>query len=160
MTESERLLRQLSRTSDPVEAWVPPMSVRHRDYEPPQALVKLLRRWGFQASNIRRKPLPVGRVIVPFIWVCVVATELTAYSGVPASKAVLRVGVIVMGFTLYGIDIPLWLLFSLALIGLVTCVVGGTVGVVTIIRRLMRNGQAIDWRTTRQASGTPILRAR
>jgi hypothetical protein len=68
--------------------------------------------------------------------------------------------VIVMGFTLYGIDIPLWLLFSLALIGLVTCVVGGTVGVVTIIRRLMRNGQAIDWRTTRHASGTPILRAR
>jgi hypothetical protein len=28
--------------------------------------------------------------------------------------------VIVMGFTLYGIEIPLWLLFSLALIGLVT----------------------------------------
>jgi hypothetical protein len=35
MTESERLLRQLSRTSDPVEALAPPMSVRHRDYEPP-----------------------------------------------------------------------------------------------------------------------------
>jgi hypothetical protein len=54
-----------------------------------------------------------------------------------------------MGFTLYGTDIPLCLLFSLALIGLVTCVVGGTIGVVTIIRRLMRNRQAIDWLANR-----------
>jgi hypothetical protein len=44
----------------------------------------------------------------------------------------------VMNFTLYGIDIPLWLLFSLALIGLATCVVGGTVGAVSIIKRLMK----------------------
>jgi hypothetical protein len=65
-----------------------------------------------------------------------------------------------MGFTLYGIEIPLWLLFSLALIGLVTCVVGGTMGVVTIIRRLMRNRQAIDWLAIGRASGTPILRIR
>ena len=65
-----------------------------------------------------------------------------------------------MGFTLYGMDIPLWLLFSLALIGLVTCVVGGTIGVVTIIRRLMRNRQAIEWVATGQASGPPILRIR
>jgi hypothetical protein len=43
-----------------------------------------------------------------------------------------------MNFTLYGIDIPLWLLFSLALIGLATCVVGGTVGAVSIIKRLMK----------------------
>jgi len=65
-----------------------------------------------------------------------------------------------MGFTFYGIDIPLWLLFSLALIGLVTCVVGGTIGVATIIRRLMRNRQAIDWLAIGRASGTPILRIR
>jgi hypothetical protein len=43
-----------------------------------------------------------------------------------------------MGFTLYGIDIPLWLLFLLALIGLLTCVVGGTAGVVSIFKRLRR----------------------
>jgi hypothetical protein len=44
----------------------------------------------------------------------------------------------VMNFTLYGIDIPLWLLFSLALIGLATCVVGSTFVAVSIIRRLMK----------------------
>jgi hypothetical protein len=114
----------------------------------------------FKHQIFAGKPLPVGRVIVPFIWVCVAGTELTAYSGVPASKGFLHVGVIVMGFTFYGIDIPLWLLFSLALIGLVTCVVGGTIGVVTIIRRLMRNRQAIEWLATAHASGTPILRIR
>lgn len=43
-----------------------------------------------------------------------------------------------MNFTLYGIDIPLWLLFSLALVGLATCVVGGTLGAVSITRRLMK----------------------
>ena len=43
-----------------------------------------------------------------------------------------------MNFTLYGIDIPLWLLFSLALIGLATCVAGGTVGAVAIIKLLMK----------------------
>jgi hypothetical protein len=68
--------------------------------------------------------------------------------------------VIVMGFTPYGIEIPLWLLFSLALIGLVTCVVGGTIGVVTIIWRLMRNKQAIEWLAIGQTSGTPIPRIR
>jgi hypothetical protein len=45
---------------------------------------------------------------------------------------------LVVGFTFYGIDIPLWLLFLLALIGLLTCVVGGTAGVVSIIKRLRR----------------------
>ena len=40
-----------------------------------------------------------------------------------------------MGFMFCGIDIPLWLLFLLALIGLLTCVVGGIVGTVSIIRR-------------------------
>lgn len=44
----------------------------------------------------------------------------------------------VMNFTLYGVDIPLWLLFSLALIGLLTCVVGGTIGAVSIIKRLVK----------------------
>jgi hypothetical protein len=43
-----------------------------------------------------------------------------------------------MNFTLYGIDIPLWLLFSLALIGLATCLVGGTVVAVSIIKRLLK----------------------
>jgi hypothetical protein len=43
-----------------------------------------------------------------------------------------------MNFTLYGIDIPLWLLFSLALIGLATCVVGTTVVAASIIKRLMK----------------------
>jgi hypothetical protein len=33
-----------------------------------------------------------------------------------------------MGFTLYGMDIPLWLLFSLARIGLATCILGGPSG--------------------------------
>src|SRR5579862_6350023 len=75
-------------------------------------------------------------------------------------KAVLHVGVIVMGFTLYGIDIPLWLLFSLALIGLVTCVVGGAIGVVTITKRLLRNRQAIGWLATGHASVMPVLRIR
>jgi hypothetical protein len=65
MTESERLLRQLSRTSDPVEALAPPMSVRHRDYEPPQALVKPPRKWGFQASNIRRNLCRWGALFLP-----------------------------------------------------------------------------------------------
>jgi hypothetical protein len=65
-----------------------------------------------------------------------------------------------MGFTLYSMDIPLWLLFALALIGLVTCVVGGTIGVVTIIRRLLRNRQAIGWLASGHPSGTPVLRVR
>jgi hypothetical protein len=43
-----------------------------------------------------------------------------------------------MNFTLYGVDIPLWLLFSLALIGLATCVVGGTAGAISVIRRLAK----------------------
>jgi len=65
-----------------------------------------------------------------------------------------------MGFTLYGIDIPLWLLFSLALIGLVTCVVGGTIGVVRIIGRLLRNRQAIGRLASGHPSGMPVLRVR
>ena len=43
-----------------------------------------------------------------------------------------------MNFTLYGYDLPLWLLFSLALIGLATCVVGGAAGAVSIFRWLMK----------------------
>ena len=43
-----------------------------------------------------------------------------------------------MNFTLYGIDIPLWLLLSLALIGLATCVAGGTVGAVGLIKLVMK----------------------
>jgi len=43
-----------------------------------------------------------------------------------------------MNFTLYGVDIPLWLLFSLALIGLLTCMVGVTIGAVSIIKRLVK----------------------
>jgi hypothetical protein len=43
-----------------------------------------------------------------------------------------------MGFTFYGIDIPLWLLFLLALVGLLTCVIGGSYGAVSLIKRLRR----------------------
>ncbi len=54
-----------------------------------------------------------------------------------------------MNFTLYGIDIPLWLLFSLALIGLATCLVGGIVVSVSIVKRLMKPA----WR---RLVGTPV----
>ncbi|MGA8615539.1 MAG: hypothetical protein WB760_28440 [Xanthobacteraceae bacterium] len=54
-----------------------------------------------------------------------------------------------MNFTHYGIDIPLWLLFSPALIGLVTCVVGGTIGAVSIIKRLVKPAR-------RRLIGTPV----
>jgi hypothetical protein len=54
-----------------------------------------------------------------------------------------------MNFTLYGIDIPLWLLFSLALIGLATCVVGGTIGAFSTIKLLMKP-------TRRRTIRTPV----
>ena len=53
-----------------------------------------------------------------------------------------------MSFTFYGIDIPLWALFSLAFIGLATCVLGGTVAAVGIIKWLVKPA----WR---QLSRTP-----
>jgi hypothetical protein len=52
-----------------------------------------------------------------------------------------------MNFTLYGIDLPLWLLFSLALIGLATCVVGGTIGALSIIKLLMKPASRRSIRT-------------
>jgi hypothetical protein len=54
-----------------------------------------------------------------------------------------------MSFTYYGIEIPLWALFSLALIGLVTCVFVGTVAAVGVIKWLIKPA----WR---QLSRTPV----
>jgi hypothetical protein len=66
-------------------------------------------------------------------------TELVAQLCVPGFKWIpLGPKGAVMNFTLYGIDIPLWLLFSLALIGLATCLVGGIVVSVSIVKRLMK----------------------
>jgi hypothetical protein len=66
-------------------------------------------------------------------------TELVAQLCVPGFEWIpLDPKGAVMNFTLYGIDIPLWLLFSLALIGLATCLVGGIVVSVSIVKRLMK----------------------
>lgn len=68
-----------------------------------------------------------------------------------------------MNFTLYGIDIPLWLLFLLALIGLLTCVLGGAVGAVSIIRliwrRLARRYNSAGWLADTRAGKNPQLPA-
>jgi hypothetical protein len=82
---------------------------------------------------------------VPYCWIggkenrALDLTELVAQLRVSGlERSPLDPNSAVMNFTLYGIDIPLWLLFSLALIGLATCVVGGTIGAVSILKLLVK----------------------